>query len=104
MRADVSNPQRRLLPGNYARVELVSRNDAALVVPSVAVLQSLESVSVYTVENGVAKRREVLTGNRTDAEVEILGGLTPGDEVITSGIQSVRDGQAVDVRKLPGIG
>ncbi|MEO1079722.1 MAG: efflux RND transporter periplasmic adaptor subunit [Pseudomonadota bacterium] len=104
VRADVSNPQRRLLPGNYARVELVSRNDAALVVPSVAVLQSLESVSVYTVENGVAKRREVLTGNRTDAEVEILGGLTPGDEVITSGIQSVRDGQAVDVQKLPGIG
>ncbi|MEM1187910.1 MAG: efflux RND transporter periplasmic adaptor subunit [Pseudomonadota bacterium] len=104
VRADVSNPQRRLLPGNYARVELVTRNDAALVVPSVAVLQSLESVSVYTVENGVAKRREVRTGNRTDAEVEILGGLTPGDEVITSGIQSVRDGQAVDVRKLPGLG
>jgi membrane fusion protein (multidrug efflux system) len=104
VRADVSNPERRLLPGNYARVELVTRNDAALVVPSVAVLQSLESVSVYTVENGVAKRREVRTGNRTDAVVEILGGLAPGDEVITSGIQAVRDGPAVSVQNLPGIG
>ncbi|MEE4277512.1 MAG: efflux RND transporter periplasmic adaptor subunit [Halieaceae bacterium] len=104
VRADVSNPDRRLLPGNYARVELVTRNDAALVVPSVAVLQSLESVSVYTVEDGVAKRREVRTGSRTDAVVEILGGLAPGDEIITSGIQAVRDGQAVDVRNLPGIG
>lgn len=104
VRADVSNPERRLLPGNYARVELVTRNDAALVVPSVAVLQSLEAVSVFTVENGVAVRREVQTGQRTGARVEILEGLSPGDEIITSGIQSVRDGQAVDVRNLPGIG
>ena len=104
VRADVANPERRLLPGNYARVELVTRNDAALVVPSVAVLQSLEAVSVFTVENGVAVRREVQTGQRTGARVEILGGLSPGDEVITSGIQSVRDGQAVDVRNLPGLG
>ncbi len=104
VRADVANPARRLLPGNYARVELISRNDAALVVPSVAVLQSLEAVSVFTVENGVAVRRTVETGQRTGARVEILQGLTPGDEVITSGIQSVRDGQAVDVRNLSGLG
>jgi membrane fusion protein (multidrug efflux system) len=104
VRADVANPDRRLLPGNYARVELVTRNPAALVVPSVAVLQSLEAVSVFTVEDGVAKRREVQTGVRTDARVEILRGLAPGDEVITSGIQGVRDGQSVDVRNAPGIG
>ena len=44
--------RRGLLPGNYARVELITRNDTALVVPSDAVLQSLEAVSVFTVENG----------------------------------------------------
>jgi membrane fusion protein (multidrug efflux system) len=98
VRADVDNSERRLLPGNYARVELISRNDAALLVPSVAVLQSLESVSVFTVRDGVAVRREVKTGVRSDAHVQILQGLEPGDEVITSGIQSVRDGQRVDVR------
>jgi membrane fusion protein (multidrug efflux system) len=99
VRADVDNSERRLLPGNYARVELISRNDAALLVPSVAVLQSLESVSVFTVRDGVAVRREVKTGVRSDAQVQILQGLEAGDEVITSGIQSVRDGQRVDVRK-----
>lgn len=104
VRADVANPNRRLLPGNYARVELTTRNDAALVVPSVAVLQSLNAVSVYTVENGVAVRNDVQTGLRTSAEVEILQGLAAGDEVITSGIQSVRNGQAVDVLKRPEVG
>lgn len=104
VRADVANPERRLLPGNYARVEIISRNDAALVVPSVAVLQSLEAVSVFTVEDGVAVRREVQTGQRTKAVVEILRGLTAGDEVITSGIQGVREGQAVNVRNIKGVG
>jgi membrane fusion protein (multidrug efflux system) len=104
VRADVANPQRKLLPGNYARVELISRNPDALLVPSVAVLQSLEAISVFTVENGVAVRRTVETGERSAAQVEILRGLKPGDEVITSGIQGVRDGQAVDVRNIPDVG
>jgi membrane fusion protein (multidrug efflux system) len=98
VRADVSNPERKLLPGNYARVELVTRTDAALLVPTIAVLQSLESVSVFTVEEGVAVRREVQTGHRSNAQIEILRGLDIGDEVITSGIQSVRDGQPVRVQ------
>jgi membrane fusion protein (multidrug efflux system) len=68
------------------------------------VLQSLQAVSVFTVENGVAVRREVETGTRTAASVEILRGLSPGDEVITSGIQSVREGQAVAVRSIKEVG
>lgn len=104
VRADVANGDRKLLPGNYARVELISRDDAALLVPSVAVLQSLEAVSVFTVEDGVAVRTEVKTGVRSDAQVQILQGLQIGDEVITSGIQSVRDGQRVDVRNSADMG
>jgi membrane fusion protein (multidrug efflux system) len=104
VRAEVANQERKLLPGNYARVELISRNEAALLVPSVAVLQSLEAVSVFTVEDGIAVRREVETGQRSSTQVEILRGLQPGDEIITSGIQSVRAGQAVDVRNAPELG
>ena len=101
VRADVANPLRALLPGNYARVELTTRTDSALLVPSIAVVQSLKDTSVFTVEDGIAVRRTVETGQRNSAQVEILRGLEPGDEVITSGIQSVRDGQPVIV--LPSI-
>lgn len=104
VRADVANGERKLLPGNYARVELISRDDAALLVPGVAVLQSLEAVSVFKVKNGVAVRTEVKTGERSAAQVQILQGLQVGDEVITSGIQSVRDGQRVDVRNSSDLG
>ncbi len=104
VRANVANPERRLLPGNYARVQFISRNEAALVVPAIAVLQSLDSVSVFTVKDGIAVRREVETGNRDASHVEILQGLEAGEVIITSGIQSVRDGQAVDVLSRVDLG
>jgi membrane fusion protein (multidrug efflux system) len=104
VRATVANPERKLLPGNYARVELISRDEAALLVPSIAVLQSLEAVSVFTVEDGIAVRREVETGYRDNNQVLILRGLEPGSEIITSGIQSVREGQPVTVRRALDLG
>lgn len=104
VRAEVANPERKLLPGNYARVELINRDEAALLVPSIAVLQSLEAVSVFTVEDGIAVRHEVETGHRDNKQVEILRGLKPGSEIITSGIQSVREGQPVTVRGAADLG
>ncbi|MBN7796894.1 efflux RND transporter periplasmic adaptor subunit [Parahaliea mediterranea] len=104
VRADVDNSARSLLPGNYARVELVNRQEDALVVPSVAVLQSLDAISVFTVEDGIAVRRQVETGERNQSSVEILRGLEPGMEVITSGIQSIREGQPVQVLGRESVG
>lgn len=104
VRADVDNRDRRLMPGNYARVEMVNRQEDALVVPSIAVLQSLDAVSVFTVEDGKAVRHEVETGQRTRNSIEILRGLDAGAEVITSGIQNVREGQAVEVQSRGTVG
>lgn len=104
VRADVDNRERRLMPGNYARVEMVNRHRDALVVPSIAVLQSLDAVSVFTVENGKAVRHEVETGHRTHKEVEILRGLEAGAEIITSGIQNIREGQPVEVQGRGAVG
>ncbi|WP_162299963.1 efflux RND transporter periplasmic adaptor subunit [Kineobactrum sediminis] len=103
VRAHVENPDRTLLPGNYARVELVSRAEEAFVIPSVAVMQSLDAVSVFTVENGVAVRRTVKTGGRDSSHVEILQGLSRGAEIITSGVQSVREGQPVTIINAPDV-
>ena len=97
VRADVTNQARQLRPGNYARVELISRDEAALMVPSAAVIQSMDSVSVFTVHEAVVVRKQVTTGERNAAEVQILQGLQPGEEVIISGVQSVREGQRVEV-------
>ena len=95
--------QRPLEAGQVVLEDLPVHEDA-LVVPSIAVLQSLDAVSVFTVEDGIAVRRTVETGERDQRNVEILRGLQPGMEVITSGIQSVREGQPVQVVGQGSIG
>ena len=42
--------------------------------------------------------RIVRTGKRTDSEVEILAGLSPGERVVSEGAESLRDGQPITLK------
>lgn len=98
VRAICSNPSGRLLAGGFVSVKigLVAVPDAILV-PSMALVPGASDQSVLIVENGLAKRRLVRTGTRTEAAVQITEGLHPGEVVIVSGQQQLRPGQAVRV-------
>ena len=98
IRAVCPNPDGRLLPGAFANVEFtLSQVSDALLVPSGAVIPGLTEKNVFVVREGRAVRRPVQTGVRTETSVQILDGLTPGDLVITSGLQQLRVGQAVQI-------
>jgi membrane fusion protein (multidrug efflux system) len=98
IRALCPNPERRLLPGAFANVEVVLAEFAdALLVPAMAVVPGLNEKNVFVVEDGKAQQRKVETGTRTESTVHILSGLHAGDVVITSGLQQLRPGQAVIV-------
>ena len=75
----------------------LSQVSDALLVPSGAVIPGLTEKNVFVVREGRAVRRPVQTGVRTETSVQILDGLTPGDLVITSGLQQLRVGQAVQI-------
>ncbi len=96
IRAVCREPAGALLPGAFAKVELVlARRTDALLVPSVAVLPGVTEKSVYVVRAGKAERRAVETGQRTETSVQIVSGLRVGDTVIVSGLQQLRPGLAV---------
>ncbi len=98
IRARVPNPTGRLLPGAFADVELVLGEVAdAVPVPAIALISELGGKRVWVVENGQAQPKNVQTGLRTEEAVQITEGITPGDSVITSGLQSLRAGQPVHV-------
>jgi len=98
VRALVDNPERKLLPGNFATVELALETiDDALMVPSTALVRGLERNSVFVMEDGKAVERTVEVGLRTSDAVQITSGLAAGDRVIYLGVQSLRDGQQVAV-------
>ena len=91
------NPQHRILPGQFGRVRLRTREvKDALVVPQRAVqeLQSMQSVFTVGPDNK-AQLRNVVTGDRVGDGWIITQGLKPGDKVIVEGVQKVRPGAPV---------
>jgi membrane fusion protein (multidrug efflux system) len=98
LRARAPNPRGELLPGAFADVELEVRVvDDALAVPAIAVIPELGGKKVFVFDGAAAESRSVTTGLRTEDLVEVTSGLAPGDLVITSGLQQLRPGLAVEV-------
>jgi len=101
LRARADNPAGTLRPGAFADITVVFDTiDDAITVPAFAVLPELGGQQVFVVEGGQAQPRSVETGVRTDSVVQVTGGLTVGDTVLTSGIQQLRPGLSIQVEKV----
>ncbi|MFW6234252.1 MAG: efflux RND transporter periplasmic adaptor subunit [Spirochaetota bacterium] len=97
VRARFDRFDERILTGMSARAELVltERTDA-LVVPQESLIRRDGETFVYVVDGGdVALRRGVETGIESDGNVEIIDGLTAGDQVVTRGQNLLEDGTPV---------
>jgi len=96
----VPNPDGRILPGMFARVELVKQVfEQALAVPLYAVITQGDEPFVFVEEGGRAEKRSVKLGVLVGWEVQISSGLKPGEKVIVVGHRLVDDGQPVEVIK-----
>ena len=99
VRVVAPNPDRRLLPGQFVRAVVSGFVlDDAIVVPQVAVSQSAQGQTVYTIDSeGKAEIRPVELGRETQDGWVVKTGLKSGDRVITEGIIKVRPGARVTV-------
>lgn len=96
MRAIYPNKNGRLKAGRYALVELKKDEIAdAITIPTVAIVPEMGRDKVYLYRSGVATPVEVITGIRTEGEVQVLQGLSVGDTIITSGTLQLRTGLAL---------
>ena len=97
--AVLANPDRALRPGMALTVELVvERIEQAILVPEAALVMQGASAFVWRIADGKAKRTPVEPGLRQPGQVQIRTGLQAGEPVVVQGLQSVRDGQPVQVR------
>jgi multidrug efflux pump subunit AcrA (membrane-fusion protein) len=80
--AEVPNPRGELRPGTFARAEIVTSRETALVVPASALVTFAGVEKVLTVKDGKAAEARVRTGRREGSRIEITEGLRPGDVVI----------------------
>ncbi len=96
----VPNPDGRILPGMFARVELVKQVfDRALAIPLYAVISQGNEYFVFVEEEGRVKRRNIELGVLAGWQVQVTSGLEAGERVIVVGHRLLDDGQAVEVIK-----
>jgi RND family efflux transporter MFP subunit len=97
------NPDNVLRPGLYAKIRSATDvRNGALLVPQAAVLetQGQYQVGVVGADNKVTLRM-VKTGKQVGDLRIIDEGVSPGERVITEGLQKVSDGMEVNPRVVP---
>ena len=105
VRATLPNPDRRLLPGMYATVDIPTGAPQKLItLPQTAITFSPYGDTVYVVEqdgrdaNGpklVARQTFVTTGATRGDQVAIVKGVKDGDMIVTAGQLKLHNGSVV---------
>lgn len=98
IRANIDNPDGVLKPGMLLTVRLLTQARQAVVAPELAINQVANRSFVFRLRDAeTVEEVDVRIGSRRRGEVEILGGLAPGDEIVVDGIVKLRDGARVAV-------
>jgi RND family efflux transporter MFP subunit len=98
---DLSNKDRRLKGGMFARVEvMVGTHHQALQIPIDAVSRLENMQYIYIVQEGKAQRVDIEMGARNGNHVEITKGLTGREQIIVAGKDLVHDGTPVQAQPL----
>ncbi|NIX78278.1 efflux RND transporter periplasmic adaptor subunit [Microvirga terricola] len=100
------NKDGAILPGQFVHVEAILPAEPNVVtVPQTAVITSLYGDYVFAIEQeeragkqvSVVKQVFVKTGRRREGVVEILSGITPGQQVVASGQNKLQAGSTVQI-------
>lgn len=125
LRVAIDNPRQELRPGMFARGDLITQVKRNVVVVPVGALvdaQSAGQFQVNTTSSGTATggttlppqqvfvvgpgskavAKPVTLGLITPSQVEVTGGLKPGEQLITTGQNLVSPGDKVNVVGTPG--
>ncbi|OXA70466.1 efflux transporter periplasmic adaptor subunit [Flavobacterium aquidurense] len=74
-------------------------NQSIILIPREALTQSTKNATVYVVKNGRVRLRKIKTGSDYNNAIQVLSGLTPGEQVVTSGQINLKDDALISISK-----
>lgn len=97
LEADFPNPERLVLPGQFARVRgVMETRRGAIAVPQRAVMETQGLFQVAVVgDDGSVEIRRVEMGPRVERRWIVESGLEPGERIALDGLQRLRNGMKV---------
>jgi len=108
MRAEVANPQHKILEGTFVYVEvMVTDQSSFMMIPPGIVQTDQQGSYVYMMdENKTAKRVNIVTGYESRHYLIVSDGLKGGEQLLVSGFAKIRPGVKInptDVTDTKGV-
>jgi RND family efflux transporter MFP subunit len=93
----VDNPSNTLKAGMVANVYTQSGDAEGLLIPQAAVTEKAGTKYVFIIEGNIAKQVEITTGEESANQVEVMEGLSEGQQIVVKGATMLTDGAPVSV-------
>jgi membrane fusion protein, multidrug efflux system len=91
LRATAPNGNGKLKPGSFVKVNFsLKETENAMLIPTEAIIPILKGQQIFVSRQGIATPLVIDVGVRTDAKIQVLGGVQIGDTVITSGLMGLK--------------
>jgi membrane fusion protein (multidrug efflux system) len=101
VKAIVENSNPLMIAGGFIKVQItLGKNNAALMIPTQAIIPQARGKQVVAIRNGLASIEKVGTGFRDATRVEITSGLNAGDTDLITGLLSAKQGSKVTFDKI----
>jgi len=97
----IENNNMKLRPGMFSKIQLNLGKGNAILVPSIALVKQTGTNNMYVFvnKNNVAIKTLVTTGRMIDDKIEILDGLTEGDEIVIIGQNKLENQSLITIKK-----
>ncbi|MCL4215531.1 MAG: efflux RND transporter periplasmic adaptor subunit [Candidatus Hydrogenedentes bacterium] len=97
----LDNPGGTLKPGMIARASFIrATHPGSIMIPIFSSIPIDDERYAFVVEDGVAVVRKLDVGIVQGSEVQITGGLSPGEQLVVSGQYDVREGEPVNITEI----
>jgi RND family efflux transporter MFP subunit len=87
-----------LRSGQFGRLAVPLAETSTIQVPASAVIQRGQMELLFVVKDQQAQLRLVRTGKRSGDTVELLSGISPGEQIVVEGADQLADGQPVEMK------
>jgi RND family efflux transporter MFP subunit len=97
----INNPNLKLRPGMFAKMQLNMGNGEAILVPMIALIKQTGTDDMYLFvnENNIAIKKPVKTGRIIDDQTEIVEGIKVGDEIVVEGQNKLQNQTPITIIK-----
>lgn len=101
VQAKITNPKDTLREGMAFQISIAFPGDTYPTVDPLAIQWGTDGAYVWKITDNKAKRISVRIVQRNTAYVLVEADIKPGDEIVAEGVQSVREGSAVQIKGQP---